>query len=54
MLVAPALQDGMLGVNPRDPMVYGLVVAVLLTVMIAAGIAPVRQGLSVDPVSVMK
>jgi len=43
--IAPLLFD----VSPRDPMVYGLVAAVMLVVAVAASFVPARRAARVDP-----
>jgi ABC-type lipoprotein release transport system permease subunit len=40
--------------SARDPVVFGVVILVLLTVAFAATLAPARRAATVDPNSVMK
>jgi len=42
------------GVNPRDPWVYGLIAAILLSIAAVANLAPAWRAASVNPATALR
>jgi ABC-type lipoprotein release transport system permease subunit len=42
------------GVEPRDPRLFTVAVAVVIAAALAAAVTPVRRALATDPVQVLK
>lgn len=53
-LLSRAMRDMLFGIEPSDPVAYGVIVAVMLTVACLAALAPARRATRVDPVDVLR
>jgi hypothetical protein len=56
-LVQPMRQRGVVGalrVGPRDPVVPGLVVALLTVVAAVASLVPARRAMQIDPITSLR
>jgi ABC-type antimicrobial peptide transport system permease subunit len=49
LAVSPAIRDLLYDVSPRDPVVLGAVVAVLVSISVVASAVPARRATRVDP-----
>ena len=44
----------MFGINPRDPLTYGVVVALVTTVSLIATFVPAQRATRVDPMTALR
>ena len=54
VLLSRWMKDLLFEVEPTDPLTYGLIAAVMLTVALIAALAPARRATRVDPVEVLR
>jgi len=52
--VSRALQQFLYEVKPRDPLVYGIVAAIILAVVVMASLVPARRAMKVDPMVALR
>jgi ABC-type antimicrobial peptide transport system permease subunit len=48
------MQSVLFGVSPRDPLVYGAVVALVVIISLAASLVPARRATRVDPMIALR
>jgi len=53
-LLSRAMRDMLFGIEPSDPVAYGVIVAVMMTVACLAALVPARRATRVDPVEVLR
>lgn len=53
-LLSRAMRDMLFGIEPSDPLAYGVIAGVMLTVAFLAALAPARRATRVDPVDVLR
>lgn len=54
VLLSRWMKDLLFEIEPTDPLTYGLIAAVMLTVALIAALAPARRATRVDPVEVLR
>ena len=42
------------GISPKDPVVYAIVVAIVITIALAAAYTPARRATRIDPVVALR
>jgi ABC-type antimicrobial peptide transport system permease subunit len=53
-LVSRWMKDLLFEITPTDPLTYGVIAAVMLTVALLAALGPARRATRVDPVEVLR
>lgn len=53
-LLSRAMRDMLFGVAPSDPLAYGVIAVVMMTVAFLAALLPARRATQVDPVDVLR